>query len=103
VRGQRDYPDLFRRLLEECRAVLPDGRVVRVDPADVSLCNSVLASVGSDDFAVDATLESAGGLELVTADGCRSVRNTLESRTWRADRVLRSLAAAEVPPLGGGV
>ena len=101
VRDQEDYPHLFRRLLEECRSVLPDGRVVRVDPADESLCHRVLARVGCEGFAVDASLESAGGLELATIDGRRSVRNTFESRTWRADRSLRSLAAAAVPPLRG--
>lgn len=102
VRGQREYPDLFRRLFDECRAVLPDGRIVRVDPADESLCSSVLASVESDGFAIDATLESAGGLELVTTDRRRAVWNTLESRTWRADRALRSLAVARVSALSGG-
>lgn len=103
VRGRSEYPDLFRRLLEESRSVLPDGRVVRVDPADESLCGTVLASAASDGFVIDATLESGGGLELVTTDRRRSVRNTLESRTWRADRALRSLAAARVPPLSGGL
>lgn len=102
VRGQDDYPDLFRRLLEECRSVLPDGRIARVDPADEALCHRVLVSAGCEDFVVDPALESAGGLELATTDGRRSVRNTFESRTWRADRSLRSIAARAVPPLRGG-
>jgi vacuolar-type H+-ATPase subunit E/Vma4 len=101
VRHQPGYADLFGRLFEECRAVLPDGRVVRVDPADESLCHRTLADTGDDGFTVDATLQSVGGLELVTDDGRKSVRNTLEARTWRADRALRSLAAAEVPALRG--
>ena len=101
VRHQAGYADLFRRLLEECRAVLPDGTVVRVDPADESLCRRVAAEIGGDGFTVDATLQSVGGLELVTGDGRKSVQNTLESRTWRADRALRSLAASEVPALRG--
>ncbi|MDJ0768324.1 MAG: V-type ATP synthase subunit E [Ilumatobacter sp.] len=100
LRGEPEYADLFSRLLEECRAVLPEGRVVRIDPADEPLCRDVLAT--DDGFTIDGTLRSAGGLEIATADGRRSVRNTLESRTWRADRALRSLAAARVPPLGGG-
>jgi len=102
VRDRDDYPDLFRRLLDECRSVLTDGRVVRVDPADEELCRRVLASTGGDGFVVEGVLESAGGLELSTSDGRRSVRNTLESRTLRADRALRTLAAAEVPELRGG-
>lgn len=102
VRHRAGYADLFRRLLEECRAVLPDGTVVRVDPADESLCRRVVAEIGGDGFTVDATLQSVGGLELVTGDGRKSVQNTLESRTWRADRALRSLAASEVPALRGG-
>ena len=99
IRSQDDYPALFRRLFEECRSVLPDGRVVRVDPADEALCHRVLVAVGREEFVVDAGLESAGGLELSTTDGRRTVRNTFESRTWRADRALRSIAAATVPPL----
>lgn len=102
VRDRPDYPELFRRLLDECRAVLPDGRVVRVDRADESLCADELANAGCDDFVVDATISTAGGLELATVDGRRSVRNTFESRTSRADRALRSLAVAEVPQLRGG-
>lgn len=102
VRGRDGYPDLFRRLFDECRAVLPDGRVVRVDPADESLCRRVVASRASDGFVIDASLRSAGGLELATSDRRRVVRNTLELRTWRADRALRSLAAARVPALTGG-
>ena len=99
VRRQDDYPELFRQLLEECRSVLSDGRVVRIDPADRALCHSVLERTGGEGFVVDAGLESAGGLELATTDGRRSVRNTFESRMWRADRSLRSIAAAAVPPL----
>ncbi len=101
VRDQPDYEGLFRRLLDECRAVLPDGRVVRVDPADEAVCRRVLASEGCDGLVVETSLQSAGGLELATADGRRAVWNTFESRVWRADRALRSVAAAEVPPLRG--
>ncbi len=102
ARDQPAYPDLFRRLVDECRAVLPEGRIARVDPADEQLCTDVLASLGCDDFTVVASLETVGGLELVTTDGRRSVQNTLESRTWRADSALRSVAVAEVPALRGG-
>lgn len=102
VRRRPEYPDLFHRLFDECRAVLPDGRVVRVDPDDEVLCRDVLASTAGDGFIIDATLESVGGLELTTTDGRRSVQNTFESRMSRADRALRSLAAARVPALGGG-
>ena len=66
------------------------------------MCRDLLAGAATDDFVVDAALRTAGGLELATVDGRRSVRNTLESRTWRADRALRSLAVAEIPALSGG-
>lgn len=101
VRSRPDYPELFRRLFDECRAILDDGRLIRIDPADEALAHKVLEQAGSDGFVVDSGLASAGGLELATADGRRRVQNTFESRTWRADRALRSLAATLVPPLGG--
>lgn len=101
VRSRPDYPELFRRLFDECRAILDDGRLIRIDPADEALARTVLEQAGSDGFVVDSGLASAGGLELATADGRRRVQNTFESRTWRADRALRSLAATLVPPLGG--
>lgn len=101
VRSRPDYPELFRRLFDECRAILDDGRLIRIDPADEALAHTVLEQAGSDGFVVDSGLASAGGLELATADGRRRVQNTFESRTWRADRALRSLAATLVPPLGG--
>lgn len=102
---QRDSPDyvvLFRRLFDECREVLPDARILRVDPADEDLANHMLAEVGIDSFSIDPSLDSAGGLELLTDDRRRCVRNTLEARIDRADRVLRSLAATKVPALYGG-
>lgn len=102
LRDRPDYPDLLHRFLEECCGVLPDGRIVRVDPADEALCADMLAGAAGDGFSIEATLASAGGLELTTTDRRRSVRNTLESRTLRADRALRSLAASRVAPLSGG-
>ena len=100
-RDAPDYQDLFRRLFDECRAVFPDARIVRVDPADEDLAFRMLAEIEVEGFSIDPSLASMGGLELVTEDRRRSVRNTLEARTERADRLLRSLAGTMVPALYG--
>lgn len=100
-RDEPGYQDLFLRLFEECRAVLPDARIVRVDPADQDVAGRMVADGAFDGFSIDPSLASIGGLELVTEDGRRCVRNTLEARFERADRPLRSLAATMVPALRG--
>lgn len=101
VRGSPGYQDLFDRLFDECRAVLPDARIVRVDPADQDVARRMLANLDLDGFSIDPGLVSMGGVELATEDRRRCVRNTLEARTERGDRALRSLAATMVPALQG--
>jgi vacuolar-type H+-ATPase subunit E/Vma4 len=101
VRAGPDYPSLLRRLFDECRAVLPEGSVLRVDPADEDTARQILMDASFSGYTVDASLDSMGGLELSTEDGHRSVRNTFEARMDRADRPLRSLAVSAVPALRG--
>ena len=101
VRDDPSYPTLFRQLFYECRAVVPDARTVIVDPRDRELVRATLADVEVDEFRVDPTLSTSGGLEIFTEDRRRGVRNTLESRLDRADRHLRSVAAASIPALRG--
>ena len=96
---------MFATLFDECRAVLPEARVIRIDPADRDLARTVATAAGDDGFAdgfvIDPVLTTSGGLQLATEDGRRQVGNTFESRFERADRPLRSLAASIVPALGG--
>lgn len=101
-RDALDYPELFGRLFEECRAVLPDARVLRTDPADEDIAARTLAGIEVEGFSIDPGISTTGGLELVTEDRRRSVRNTFEARLERGDRPLRALAATMVPALHGG-
>lgn len=101
ARDDPGYPKLLRQLFDECRAIVPDARTVIVDPRDRELVRAMLSDVGVDEFRVDPTLETSGGLEIFTEDRRRGVRNTLESRLDRADRHLRSVAAASIPALRG--
>jgi vacuolar-type H+-ATPase subunit E/Vma4 len=83
VRGSDGYPALFRALLDESRAALPDARELRVDRRDADLAESV-----AGDMKVVAVLDTWGGVELAGEDG-RTVRNTLEERLANADQLLR--------------
>lgn len=87
------YEAVFSRLLDEALAALPDARVVRVDPRDAQLAAAALARRGAT-ARIEASLESAGGLELDGEDG-RVLRNTFEVRLERAEPYLRALAARE--------
>lgn len=101
VRDDPSYPTLFRQLFDECRSIVPDARTLIVDPRDRGLVQRMLADVGVDDFEIDPKLSTLGGLEIFTEDRRRGVRNTLESRLDRADRHLRSVAAASIPAVRG--
>jgi vacuolar-type H+-ATPase subunit E/Vma4 len=52
----------------------------------------------AEDYRIEPSIVSAGGLILATDDG-RAVNNTIESRLDRADLSLRRLAAEMVPTL----
>jgi vacuolar-type H+-ATPase subunit E/Vma4 len=83
VRGKTAYPELFRALMAESRAALPEAHELRVDPRDLDL-----AMQRAGELRVDPTLETWGGLELACHDG-RTIRNTLEERLANAEPLLR--------------
>jgi V/A-type H+/Na+-transporting ATPase subunit E len=83
LRATGAYPDLFRALLAEARAALPEARELRVDRRDVELATPLAGGLR-----LDPTLETGGGVELVSDDG-RTVRNTVEERLANAELQLR--------------
>lgn len=83
LRGSDAYPALFRALLDESRAALPNARELRVDRRDADLARSM-----AGDLRVVAVLDTWGGVELAGDDG-RTVRNTVEERLANADLLLR--------------
>ncbi|MGF1470665.1 MAG: V-type ATP synthase subunit E [Rubrobacteraceae bacterium] len=98
LRGTGRYRGLLGALLDEARAVLPNARVMRVDPADAELASELAAE---HDLTVESSLQTTGGLELASDDG-RSIRNTFEERLANAEPELRMaygrrLAARESP------
>ena len=99
LRDSPDYPKLFRRLVLESLAALPEARELRVDPRDAELAASVV-----DGLDIVEALDSWGGVELVAKDG-RTVRNTLEERLHNADMLLRTRFAhwlATAPQVSAG-
>lgn len=85
LRGTDRYRDALRALLDEAHAVLPNARVMRVDPADAELASEL---AGEHGLTVETNLQTAGGIELASEDG-RSVRNTFEERLANAEPELR--------------
>lgn len=82
-RALDSYSALFRALLEESRAALPEATELRVDPRDAELAATLAGGLR-----VVAALSSWGGLELAAGDG-RAVLNTLEERLANAEQLLR--------------
>jgi vacuolar-type H+-ATPase subunit E/Vma4 len=99
LRASAGYPDMLRNAIEESLAALPTATTLRVDPRDERLAIALLEQLGAR-LSVVATLETAGGVEVVGSDG-RNVRNTLEERFANAEPALRLLFGqtfAEDPP-----
>jgi vacuolar-type H+-ATPase subunit E/Vma4 len=63
LRGSAAYPAVFRALLGESRAALPDAGELRVDRHDADLATSM-----ADDLRVVAVLDTWGGMELAGDD-----------------------------------
>lgn len=101
LRSESGYREVQHRLLSEARAVLPQGEVVLVDPADAELTEDLLAAAGAAATRVEASRRCWGGVDLATGDG-RLLRNTLEARLERAGTRLRWLAAELISQLRGG-
>ena len=105
VRTMRDddaYPGALRVAIRESVAALPDSTTLRVDPRDERLAAELVGELGAN-LAVVPTLETAGGVELVSDSG-RSVRNTFEERLENAEPALRllfgaALSGAQAPAL----
>jgi vacuolar-type H+-ATPase subunit E/Vma4 len=100
IRHTPEYGRLLGDLLEECLAVLPDARTVRVERSDRELIEGLLAERRIHNLAVASDLKTAGGVVLATGDG-RRVVNTFESRRARAERYLRRIAVETIPTLTG--
>jgi vacuolar-type H+-ATPase subunit E/Vma4 len=98
IRASPEYPEILGSLLDEAMAVLPDARMIRVDPRDIDVVEALLASRGLD-LDIEADEIPLGGLKLI-AEG-RDVDNTLVTRLRRADTHLRYIAGELVPALRG--
>ena len=84
LRASEGYPALFRALLDEGRAALRSAAELRVDRRDLDLATPLARGLR-----VDPTLDTCGGIELLSDDG-RIIRNTVEERLANTDLLLRS-------------
>jgi V/A-type H+-transporting ATPase subunit E len=104
LRSSDSYRSVLRSLIVESLEALPAAVVLRVDARDEVLTARVLAELGRV-LEVRAELETAGGIDVSSADG-RAVRNTFEERLANAEPELRILFGkhwAERPGTGRGV
>jgi vacuolar-type H+-ATPase subunit E/Vma4 len=89
LRDGAEYPSVLRALIRESTTALAAAAVLRVDPRDERLASELVEDLGAE-LNVVAVLETAGGVELASADG-RTVRNTVEERLANAEPGLRLL------------
>ena len=101
VRATPGYERIFRTLLTEAQAALTDADTVSIDPRDRALAAAALEETHTE-AAIDASLETWGGVEVRTTDG-RVVKNTLEARLYKADPALRQIAVSMCPELVRGM
>lgn len=100
LRESPRYDEVFHRLLVEAHDALPEAEAAAVDPRDGAVIRSTAQDLGLS-LTVQHSLDTWGGVELSTGDG-RTVRNTLESRLYKADRAFRRLAVTMCPELAAG-
>jgi vacuolar-type H+-ATPase subunit E/Vma4 len=89
LRDGAEYPSVLRALIRESTTALATGSMLRVDPRDERLATDLARELGAE-LNVVAVLETAGGVELASADG-RTVRNTVEERLANTEPALRLL------------
>jgi vacuolar-type H+-ATPase subunit E/Vma4 len=95
VRSSKDYPMIFRNLVEEALSQAQGALVIHVDPRDRKLAEEVLAEAKAD-YKLESDLTSQGGVEITAENGRITISNTLESRADRARRFLKSEVATTV-------
>jgi V/A-type H+-transporting ATPase subunit E len=86
VRRDSTYPAVLEALLRESLAAMPTATVLRVDPRDEGTAAALVAELGVD-LEIEASLQTAGGVELARGDA-RVVRNTVEERLANAEPAL---------------
>jgi V/A-type H+-transporting ATPase subunit E len=91
LRESADYSRVLGALIRESVAALPRATVLRVDPRDERLVESLLTEFDAE-LEVAAALETVGGVELADAED-RVARNTIEERLANAESALRLLFA----------
>lgn len=94
LRGKAEYPKLFKALADEALAGLGSEVVVLVDPADKALAESTLKELGVAGT-VEPSIETAGGLVVLTGGGRIRRRNTFEDRLGKV-RTTRQAEVAEI-------
>lgn len=89
IRKSKEYPEIFRHLLEEALEGINGKVVVRVNPVDVKLAEKLLS-----ELQVDGEIKSYpavnGGVIVDSAEGNITVTNTFQSRLKKAAQVYKA-------------
>jgi V/A-type H+-transporting ATPase subunit E len=96
IRDGEGYRAVLRALIAESLGAVPSASLMRVDPRDAQLAQSILDELDAQ-IELRADLETTGGVELVADDG-RTVVNTFEERLRNAEEPLRILAGEFLAP-----
>ncbi len=89
VRKNKEYPEMFRHLLEEALEGINGKVVVRVNPDDIKLAEKLLS-----ELQVDGEVKSYpavdGGVIVDSSEGSITVTNTFQSRLKKAAQVYKA-------------
>lgn len=88
-RQKREYPEVFRHLLEEALEGINGKVVVRVNPDDVKMAEKLLSEMQVDGE-VKGYSAVEGGVIVDSAEGNITVTNTFQSRLKKAAQVYKS-------------
>ncbi len=89
VRESKEYPQIFRQLLEEALEGVNGKVVVRVNPADVQMAEKLLSEMQVDGE-VKGYPAIDGGVIVDSAEGSITITNTFQSRLKKAAQVYKS-------------
>ncbi len=97
LRQQSNYPEVFRRLLEEALEGVSGEIVARVNPEDVTLAKKLLAELQVAGE-VKPVPEITGGVIVEEAKGNVTIINTFQSRLRKAAQVYKTEVARIIFP-----
>jgi len=84
----KDYPAIFRHLLEETLENVEGKVIVTVEKSDEKMAQEILDELGLE-YQLQSDTSFLGGVKVATADGRITLTNTFDARLENARRLLK--------------